>query len=569
MKKTVFATILFFLMLSVPFFHPLADDLQNKINDLGSQIQALVQEKNLTQSDYDTAIAKLNSIKSQIAEIEAEIAQKEIEVKKGEQALEYQKNLLNQRVNSYYKNVNKNSLSLITVLVSPNLSDSLRDFFYQKSLVDSDKETIIKVVLYIKNLEEIKANLTQQKASLAALKIQVDQQSQTLASKIGDLSSQISQLVAQQQSLIAQRLAALNLPQSAYTSTSGCSSDLTNGKDPGFSPGFGFFTFGVPHRVGMSQYGAKGRADAGQNAEQILKFYYNADYTTGYNTGVNIHVVGTNEYGQNIDQTLNVEDYLKHIYEMPTDWNMEALKAQAIAARSYVLAATNNGASQICPSQHCQVFKQEENSDAWKQAVSATAGIVMTSGGSPISAYYSSTAGGYVYSSSNSISSRPWTKNAQDGSGSYNNFSDVRNNAYDKSSPWFYCDWGGRSNYGNTAWLKPEEVADIANVIMLVQKDQSTIANVYQVDAPNPAGKDTWNQDRVKQELRNRGGNPFNSVSSVSISADFGSGRVTSVIVSGDAGTQTFSGDDFKTYFDQRAPGNIQIVGPLYNVERR
>ena len=88
----------------------------------------------------------------------------------------------------------------------------------------------------------------------------------------------------------------------------------------------------------------------------------------------------------------------------------------------------------------------------------------MTNGGNPISAYYSSTAGGYVYSSSNSISSRPWTKDAQDGSGAYNNFSDVRNNAYDKNSPWFYCDWGARSAYGGTAWLKGEEVADIANV---------------------------------------------------------------------------------------------------------
>ncbi len=112
-------------------------------------------------------------------------------------------------------------------------------------------------------------------------------------------------------------------------------------------------------------------------------------------------------------------------------------------------------------------------------------------------------------------------------------------------------------------------MADIANVIMLVQKDQSTIANVYQVDASNPAGRETWSADKVKQELRNRGGNPFNSVSGVSVSADFGSGKTTSVTVSGDAGSQTFGGSDFKTYFDQRAPGNIQIVGPLYNVERR
>lgn len=568
MKKFLIGVFLLVLFLSFFVFKTKAD-INSDINALGQQIQDLTRQRNSTETDYSSIVKKLNSIKSQIIRIESAIAQKEEEVRKGELALEYQKKLLNQRVNSYYKNVNKTPLDLITVLIIGNLSDSMRGFFYKKSLVDQDKDTIVKVVLYIKNLEEIKANLSQQKANLSSLKEQVDQQSQALAGKITNLNSQISSLVAQQQSLIAQRLAALHLPQSAYTSTSGCSSDLTNGKDPGFSPGFGFFTFGVPHRVGMSQYGAKGRADQGKNAQDILKFYYNADYTTGFDTGINIHVVGSNEYGQSFDNNWNIEEYLKHVYEVPTNWNMEALKAQAIAARSYALAYTNKGQNSICPSQSCQVVKQEENGDAWKQAVSETAGIVMTSGGNPISAYFSSTAGGYVYSSSNSISSRPWTKDSQDSSGSYNSFGDVRNNAYDRDSPWFYCDWGARSSYGGTAWLKSEEVADIANVIMLVQKDQSTIANVYQVDASNPAGKETWDANRVRQELRNRGGNPFNSVSSVNVGADFGSGKTTSVTIDGDAGSQSFSGNDFKTYFDQRAPANIQIVGPLFNIEKR
>jgi SpoIID/LytB domain protein len=239
-------------------------------------------------------------------------------------------------------------------------------------------------------------------------------------------------------------------------------------------------------------------------------------------------VTGTNEYGESFDNNWNIEDYLQHVYEIPASWNSEALKAQAVAARSYALSYTGNGSREICPSQHCQVVKQTPHDnpcDGWCQAVKDTSGVVMTSGGNPISAYFSSTAGGYIYSSSSSIGSQPWTKDAQDGSGSYNNFNDVRGNAYDRESPWFYCDWGSRSAYGGTAWLKSEELADIVNVILIVQKDQSTIANVYQVDASNPAGKETWNEGRVKDELRNRGGSPFNSISSVNISADFGSGK--------------------------------------------
>src|SRR5258708_22120492 len=49
------------------------------------------------------------------------------------------------------------------------------------------------------------------------------------------LTSQIAQLSAQQQQLLAQKYASLGIPQTAYAGLGGgCSSDLTNGKDPGF-----------------------------------------------------------------------------------------------------------------------------------------------------------------------------------------------------------------------------------------------------------------------------------------------------------------------------------------------
>ena len=147
-------------------------------------------------------------------------------------------------------------------------------------------------------------------------------------------------------------------------------------------------------------------------------------------------------------------------------------------------------------------------------------------------------------------------------------FGDLNNNAYDKDSPWFYCDWGSRSQYNGTAWLQSSEVADIANVLMLVQRDNGTKEHLYQTDKSNPAGTDTWDAERVKQELRARGGSPFSSASNVSIGADFGGGNTNSVTISGDAGSQTFSGSDFKAYFNLRAPANIQIVGPLFNVEK-
>ncbi len=583
MKRVLFLCLSFFIFLSVvfPLYADQLDDVTKQLEDLKKTFSAINSANQINETQLQGLQKKLDSIKSQVVILEREIEKKQVQVTEGEKAFAIQQKLLNQRAKSYYKNMGKNSFSVVNLLLSDNISESLQNYFYQKTLVDEDRKAIIRIAMFVKQVEDKKKQLEAEKTSLAAVKVEVDKQSTFLAGEVakstkylGEIQGKISELVAQRDRLIAGRLAALNLPQSAYTTTGGCSSDLTNGKDPGFSPRFGFFTFGVPHRVGMSQYGAKGRADAGQDAKTILEAYYNAEYKEGYDTGMNIHVVGTNEYGQSFDTNWNIEEYLKHVYEIPSGWNINALKAQAIAARSYALAYTNNGQRQICPSQSCQVVKQEENADSWKQAVEQTKGVVLLNGGSPISAYFSSTAGGYTYSSGSDLSSRPWTKNTQDGSGGYNNFDDIKNNSYDgpnhANSPWFYCDWGSRSAYAGTAWLKNDEVADIVNVTMLALKDGGTIGNLYQTDKSNPAGKETWDANKVKQELSNRGLSPFNSIDSISVSADFGSGRSGIVTVSGDAGSKSFDAwSEFKTYFNQRAPANIQIVGPLFNVEKR
>jgi hypothetical protein len=102
---------------------------------------------------------------------------------------------------------------------------------------------------------------------------------------------------------------------------------------------------------------------------------------------------------------------------------------------------------------------------------------------------------------------------------------------------------------------------------LLIQNDSGTKDHLYQTDKSNPAGTDTWDASRVKQEL-SKYRTPYNNISDISVSADFGSGKTSNVNISGDAGSTSISGSDFKNYFNLRAPANINIVGPLYNVER-
>lgn len=532
----------------------------DELDDVTKELDSLKKELSNKESKHQDLRVQFESIKGRVGTIEREIVVKEKQVVEGERNLSKQKTLLNARAKSYYKNISKNSDFFMTFFTVSDFSKSLQNFFYQKTVVDQDRNAIIRIALAIKDLEDTKQSLVGERARLAVLKEEVDKQAGALAGQIEGDKQKIAGLSQRQQSLVAAKTASLNIPKSVGSGGGrGCSSDLDNGKDPGFSPKIAFFTYGVPNRVGLNQYGAKGRASAGQNAEQILDAYYtNYELKKDYDQNIQINVEGNG--------TFSIEDYVKRVYEIPADWPMEALKAQAIAARSYALAYTNNGAGSICTTEQCQVFKPEPKGGNWDAAVEATKGWVLTTGGSPMKAWFSSTHGGFVYTTSEiGWSGTSWTKHGSDASGGVGSFADLQNNAYDKESPWFYCDWGSRSDYGGTAWLKPTEVADIFNIITLARLDSSTSDKLYQPDKPHPDGKEVWGPDRVKQEIRARGGSALDSVSDVSVGVDFGGGRTNSV----SAGGVSVSAGEFKDWFNLRAPANLQIVGPLFNVEKR
>ncbi len=538
------------------------EDINKKLDELQKSLQSSIQATTNNEQEVNKLNSQLEGIKAQVAKIEADIKVKENEIQEGDARLKKQKELLDTRIVSFYKNKGKANDALLQVLVTDNLTLFLKQFTYQQSLLEDDRRTIIRIVSMVRDLEEKKENLESEQQRLIPIKEQIAKQSEFLAGEVASaksyqskLQQEIVTLSARQQEILAQRIASLNIPRSAGTSVRGCSDDRS--VDPGFSPRLAFFTYGAPHRNGLNQYGARGRALANQNEEQILSEYYpGLSLKKDYDTNAQVNVDGNG--------TFSIEDYVKRIYEMPDSgngWdanNLAALKAQAVAARTYALNKMQRIGS-ICTTEACQVFKPEPKGGNWEQAVNATAGWVLMDGGSPAFTEYASTHGGYILNIGKF-----------DGrDGNPGSFSELNDRAYDKDSPWFYCDWGARPEYNKTAWLKTDEVADIINTLLLVKRDSGTAENLYQTDKPNPAGKETWNADKVKSELKNRGGSAYNSVSDISVSADFGSGKSVTVNVNGDAGSNSFNASEFKDRFNLRAPANLQIVGPLFNVEKR
>ena len=110
-----------------------------------------------------------------------------------------------------------------------------------------------------------------------------------------------------------------------------------------------------------------------------------------------------------IVNVLDIQDYLKGVVpnEMPTSFGLEALKAQAVAARNYVLSPRTRLVNEydVVDSVASQVYFGANTEEAISnKAVNETDGIVATYNWELILAQYSSTAGGYTESFSNAFS---------------------------------------------------------------------------------------------------------------------------------------------------------------------
>jgi stage II sporulation protein D len=112
---------------------------------------------------------------------------------------------------------------------------------------------------------------------------------------------------------------------------------------------------------------------------------------------------------------LALDDYIRGVVagEMPSSWPLEALKSQAVAARTYALTTRKtDGLFDQYPDTRSQVYRgvtgESVRSDA---AVRGTAGRIVTYDGTPAVTYYFSTSGGYTenieFSFVGSLS-KPW-----------------------------------------------------------------------------------------------------------------------------------------------------------------
>ncbi len=147
--------------------------------------------------------------------------------------------------------------------------------------------------------------------------------------------------------------------------------------------------------------GAKSLGIQPTGAEQTLTWFKGYKWYGGFeyrrSTGGNINVINV----------VSVDDYVKGVlpYEMSPSWPLEALKAQAVCARTYALMQTTHYKSykfDVCNTTDCQVYYGANNaSAATDRAAEETRGIVLTCNGELVNAFYYASNGGASESSEN------------------------------------------------------------------------------------------------------------------------------------------------------------------------
>lgn len=196
---------------------------------------------------------------------------------------------------------------------------------------------------------------------------------------------------------------------------------------------------------------------------------------------------------------LSSDEYLYSVVpsEMPGSWPVEALKAQAVAARCYTVTRMGVHSSMgydLCDEVHCQNYLGADGEyGPSTAAVAATSGVMAYYAGRPINATYFSSSGGAT----------------EDGD---NVWSDPT--PYLKSVPEV-----AETEY--KSWLRTFTLADITALL-----------------SANGAG--------------------IGEAVSLSVSSDSSSGRVTSMTITGTGGEKTYTKNSVRTFFSPSSGGALE-----------
>lgn len=216
--------------------------------------------------------------------------------------------------------------------------------------------------------------------------------------------------------------------------------------------------------------------------------------------------------------SLTTDDYLSGIGEVPNSWPIEAIKAQVVAARTYVMG-TCKGKSvcAICSTPSCQVYNGGLGK---KAAVIATKGKVVLYNGSPIVAYYSASHRGYSTSLNSAWGSKdlPYIQPVND-------------------DPYAYKDYQSNNPYYNATCNCPQKIKTYSWRWRTNGYTLDQLSDIFSRDSRLNVGK----------------------LQTIQVQLDAPKKRVARITLIGSAGSKTLTGWTFRSIFNATTPYNDYV----------
>src|SRR3989344_1208208 len=236
--------------------------------DIDFCLQRIEDELNKLKPAQEYNKKELAGLRSQITSLEKRIVglsnqlkvvEEDIGVR--EEDLAYAQAIFIEKTKNHYKFIRLYD-PLMPFLSSENASSFFREIVFRQKAANEDIKTMEKYADDLLALKKDKETLEKNKKSLSSLRTQVNSRATFLAGEVEKTEKYLATLTAKQEELLALKAGGFQTSVGETPSTlEPCSGPpgSSNFCDPGVRPAFAAFSFGAPHRTGMSQYGALGR----------------------------------------------------------------------------------------------------------------------------------------------------------------------------------------------------------------------------------------------------------------------------------------------------------------------
>ena len=178
--------------------------------------------------------------------------------------------------------------------------------------------------------------------------------------------------------------------------------------------------------------------------------------------------------GLQVVNVVDLEDYVKGVlpYEMSGDWELEALKAQAVCARTFACLNTKHLSAygfDVCSSTDCQVYNGVGNATSTTdRAVEETEGECLYYDGELAEAYYHSSDGGATEDAENVWGADvPYLRGKED--------------PYEAQTSIPNYSWTVTYTWDELTWVLQNSGYDIGNVVDAYVSEYTDLGNVYSV----------------------------------------------------------------------------------------